>query len=81
MEDKYTLELTLDEFRIVSRALDYEADRWDGDEDNRIAGITKSLDERVYNMYMEAKIAYEHERRELMQKGTGHKGKDEEISV
>ena len=61
MEDKYTLELTLDEFRIVSRALDYEADRWD-DEDNRIAVITKSLDERVYNMYMEAKIAYDNER-------------------
>lgn len=61
MEDKYTLELTLDEFRIVSRALDYEADRWDG-EDNRIAVITKSLDERVYNMYMEAKIAYDNER-------------------
>lgn len=68
MEDKYTLELTLDEFRIVSRALDYEADRWDG-EDNRIGCITKSLDERVYNMYMEAKMAYEHERRELMRKG------------
>ena len=76
MEDKYTLELTLDEFRIVSRALDYEADRWD-DEDNRIAGITKSLDEKVYNMYMEAKIAYEHKRRGLMQKGAGHKEKDE----
>lgn len=69
VEDKYTLELTLDEFRIVSRALDYEADRWDDEEDNRIGCITKSLDERVYNMYMEAKMAYEHERRELMRKG------------
>lgn len=57
----YTLELTLDELKIVTRALTHEVDRLDGIGSPRL-GDTETLENRVYDMYINAQRAIEHER-------------------
>lgn len=67
MEDRYTLELTLDELKTVVRALTYEVDRLD--ELELLDRIKSSkleeaevLENRVRNIYTNALRESEHER-------------------
>lgn len=67
MEDRYTLELTLDELKTVVRALTYEVDRLD--ELELLDRIKSSkleeaevLENRVRNIYTNALLESEHER-------------------
>ena len=57
----YTLELTLDELKIVARALAYEVDRLDEIGSPRL-GDTEVLENRVHDMYINARRSIEHER-------------------
>lgn len=57
----YTLELTLDELKIVARALAYEVDRLD-EIGSPWLGDTEALENRVHDMYINARRAIEHER-------------------
>lgn len=67
--DKYTLELTFDELKIVARALAYEVDRLDGIRSPRL-GDVEDLDGRVHDIYMNARRFIEHERsRAVMERG------------
>lgn len=67
MEDRYTLELTLDELKTVVRALTYEVDRLD---ELELLDRIKSpkleeaevLENRVRNIYTNALRESEHER-------------------
>lgn len=61
MEQKYTLELTFDELKIVSRALTREVDRLDDLGDPKLYDV-EPLENRVHDMYMNARRAVEHER-------------------
>ena len=67
MEDRYTLELTLDELKTVVRAITYEVDRLD--ELELLDRIKSSkleeaevLENRVRNIYTNALLESEHER-------------------
>ena len=67
MEDRYTLELTLDELKTVVRALTYEVDRLD--ELELLDRIKSSkleeaevLENMVRNIYTNALLESEHER-------------------
>lgn len=57
----YTLELTFDELKIVARALTVEVDRLDGIGSPRLSD-TEDLEERIHDMYMNARRSIEHER-------------------
>ena len=57
----YTLELTFDELKIVSRALTREVDRLD-DIGNPKLNDVEPLENRVHDIYMSARRAIEHER-------------------
>ena len=57
----YTLELTLDELKIVARALAYEVDRLDEIGSPRL-GDTEVPENRVHDMYINARRSIEHER-------------------
>ena len=57
----YTLELTFDELKIVARALTVEVDRLEGIGSPRLSD-TEDLEERIYDMYMNARRSIEHER-------------------
>jgi hypothetical protein len=59
---EYTLSLTLEELRIVSRALSYEVDRLDAIGNNRISDAAEDLEGRVHDMYRAAKMAFDNER-------------------
>lgn len=54
MEEKYTLELTLDELKIVSRALTREYDRLD-DLGSPLLKDVEPLEDRVHEMYINAR--------------------------
>ena len=56
---EYTLSLTLEELRIVSRALSYEVDRLDAIGNNRISDVAEDLEGRVHDMYRAAKTAFD----------------------
>ena len=57
----YTLELTFDELKIVARALTVEVDRLDAIGSPRLSN-TEDLEERIHDMYMNARRSIEHER-------------------
>lgn len=57
----YTLELTFDELKIVAIALAYEVDRLDEIGSSRLED-TESLENRVHDMYINARRSVEHER-------------------
>ena len=57
----YTLELTFDELKIVSRALTREVDRLDALKDPKLNDV-EPLENRVHDIYMNARRASEHER-------------------
>lgn len=59
---EYTLSLTLEELRIVSRALSYEVDRLDGIGSGRASNTAENLEGRVHDMYIAAKRASDNER-------------------
>lgn len=60
MEEKYSLELTLDELKIVSRALTREYDRLD-DLGSPLLKDVEPLEDRVHEMYISARRSVEHE--------------------
>ena len=57
----HTIELTLDELKIIARALAYEVDRLDEIGSSRLED-TESLENRVHDMYINARRSIEHER-------------------
>lgn len=59
--DKYTLELTFDELKIVSRALTREVDRLDDLGDPKLNDV-EPLENRVHDIYMNARINMERDR-------------------
>lgn len=61
MEQKYTLELTFDELKIALIALTYETDRLDQIGSPRLSD-TKDLEEKIRDMYTNAKESIEHGR-------------------
>lgn len=59
--EKYTIELTYEELRLVARALAREEDRLDAVNSDKLKDI-EPLEERVHTMYMDAKRVRESER-------------------
>lgn len=59
--DKYTIELTYEELRLVARALATEEDRLDAIKSDKLKDI-EPLEDRIHTIYMEAKRARESER-------------------
>lgn len=57
----YTLELTFDELKIVSRALTREVDRLDDLGDPKLNDV-EPLENRVHDIYMNARINMERDR-------------------
>jgi hypothetical protein len=58
---KYTLELTFDELHILSKAITREYDRLDDLRDPKV-GDCGELEERIHDMYMDARRTRESER-------------------
>ena len=59
--ENYTLELTYDELKIISRALTREYDRLD-DLGSPLLKDVDPLEDRVHEMYINARRSVEHER-------------------
>lgn len=58
--DKYTIELTYEELRLVARALAREEDRLDAIKSDKLKDI-EPLEERIHTMYIDAIRAKESE--------------------
>ena len=61
MEKKYIIELTLNELRLVARALAHEEDRLDAIGSTQLEDI-EPLEERIHDMYINARRAIKYER-------------------
>lgn len=59
--DKYTIELTYEELRLVARALATEEDRLDAIKSDKLKDI-EPLEDRIHTIYMDAKRVRESER-------------------
>lgn len=56
--DKYTIELTYEELRLVARALVTEEDRLDAIKSDKLKDI-KPLEDRIHTIYMDVRRAKE----------------------
>lgn len=59
--DKYTIELTYEELRLVAMALTREEDRLDAIKSDKLKYI-EPLEERIHTMYIDARRVKESER-------------------